>query len=156
MVTGQSAPQPASRPSVQQLHTTFSKAVVARQAIRPVAKSDPTGARVALGLGEGNSQRTPWFSTGGGGGASSSSSGAQRKPQKPGRRTVDEIKAAYGRDTTKVKSVMAENMNKLAERGEKLSQIQDKTQQLEDDAMDFMTMAKKLAEREKNKKWYEF
>ena len=54
------------------------------------------------------------------------------------------------------KSVMAENMNKLAERGEKLSQIQDKTQQLEDDAMDFMTMAKKLAEREKNKKWYEF
>ena len=47
-------------------------------------------------------------------------------------------------------------MNKLAERGEKLSQIQDKTQQLEDDAMDFMTMAKKLAEREKNKKWYEF
>ena len=156
MVTGQSAPQPASRPSVQQLHTTFSKAVVARQAIRPVAKSDPTGARAALGLGEGNSQRTPWFSTGGGGGASSSSSGAQRKPQKPGRRTVDEIKAAYGRDTTKVKSVMAENMNKLAERGEKLSQIQDKTQQLEDDAMDFMTMAKKLAEREKNKKWYEF
>ena len=51
---------------------------------------------------------------------------------------------------------MAENMKKLAERGEKLNQISDKTAELENDAADFMTMAKKLAEREKNKKWYEF
>ena len=69
---------------------------------------------------------------------------------------MDEIKAAYGREATRTKNVMAENMNKLAERGEKLNQISDKTAELENDAADFMTMAKKLAEREKNKKWYEF
>ncbi|UPR02209.1 WD40 repeat domain-containing protein [Chloropicon primus] len=147
MMTGQAILQPATRPSVQQLHTVFSKSIIPPSAAasssksRTYAKSDPVA----------SAQKSPWSSYMGG------SSRPESKPkEKPGRRTVDEIKAAYGRDTSKVKNIMAENMNKLAERGEKLSQIQDKTQQLENDAEDFMTMAKKLAEREKNRKWYEF
>mmetsp|Transcript_6396 Transcript_6396/g.16241 ORF Transcript_6396/g.16241 Transcript_6396/m.16241 type:complete len:83 (-) Transcript_6396:112-360(-) len=78
---------------------------------------------------------------------------------------VNFMQAAYGRDTgpskakakaSELKDVMGENMRKLGERGEKLNQLSDKTQQLENDAEDFMTLAKKLAEREQNRKWWDF
>lgn len=151
MMTGQMPPPPpAIQPSVQQLHTAF-EVVAFKRSVQ--AQSQPTSSR--QDEEEESKNRAKLFS---------STSTAAGEKRRPGRRTVDEIKAAYGRDPSKaatsraneLKGVMAENMNKLAERGERLSQLQDKTQQLEDDAEDFMTMAKKLAQREQNKKWWEF
>ena len=52
--------------------------------------------------------------------------------------------------------MMAENLQKLGERGERLVQISTKTQALENDAADFAAMAKKMAERERNRKWWDF
>jgi hypothetical protein len=177
MMTGQTLPPPpATVPSVQQLHTVF-----AQQAMMvPVRKQPSRQTRETGGGGGGGSaparqpqrtknssdeqqhsrDRAELLKT-----ALTTSSSSSKKARPPGRRTVEEIKAAYGRDTTankassktgELKNIMSENMNKLAERGERLNQISDKTQQLENDAEDFMTMAKKLAEREKNKKWWEF
>ncbi|KAK9811618.1 hypothetical protein WJX72_007037 [[Myrmecia] bisecta] len=78
---------------------------------------------------------------------------------KPGMRTAAEIRAAYGRAPAKraneVGSLMAENRDKLMERGEKLSRLQDKTDALENDAADFATMARKLAEQQTNRKWWQ-
>lgn len=47
---------------------------------------------------------------------------------------------------------MAENADLLRERGEKLKQLQDRTADMSNDAADFASMAKKLAEGER--KWF--
>ena len=154
MISGQPVLRPAASISSQNLLSTFverppAPALAAAPAVsagRTHSKSDSA----ATAAGASGARKSRWSPHS----AGSSSSSAKAKP--PGRRTVDEIKAAYGREATRTKNVMAENMKKLAERGEKLNQISDKTAELENDAADFMTMAKKLAEREKNKKWYEF
>ena len=167
MMTGQSLPPPlASQPSVQQLHTVFEQAIMPLRKPTVAARQNRAPARQQFSSPPLNEEqhdrdRAELLKM------SAKQQEKKRPARAPGRRTVDEIKAAYGRDnksaarrasskTGELKSVMAENMNKLAERGERLNQISDKTQQLENDAEDFMTMAKKLAEREKNKKWWEF
>ena len=75
--------------------------------------------------------------------------------QSPQRRSVDDIKAAYGRKTGSVQQTMAENRNKLLERGEKLEQLQDKTAKLENDAMNFAQMARELRKQQEQRKWWE-
>jgi len=164
---GPSAPPPAIQPSVQQLGVLFSEQV----AVRMAATGSGSGANSKLSgpalSAEDQHSRNRSQLLGGsvGAGSSGGAGGSKASYRPPGPRSVEDIKAAYGRDPTKssrkkeiseLKGVMAENMNKLAERGERLNQISDKTQQLENEAEDFMTMAKKLAEREKNKKWWEF
>lgn len=50
---------------------------------------------------------------------------------------------------------MEQNRNKLAERGEKLGRLNDKAADLEASAQGFADMARQLAERERNKKWWQ-
>ncbi|GIL71386.1 hypothetical protein Vretifemale_1949 [Volvox reticuliferus] len=80
----------------------------------------------------------------------------------PRTRTADEIKRAYGRQpatstarANEIRSVMEQNRGKLAERGEKLRQLNDKAADLENSAAGFAEMARQLAERERNKKWWQ-
>ncbi len=51
-----------------------------------------------------------------------------------------------------LQGVMAENADLLRERGEKLKQLQDRTTDMQNEASDFASMAKKLAENER--KWF--
>ncbi|KXZ44048.1 SNR7/TML1 protein [Gonium pectorale] len=94
-------------------------------------------------------------SAGGGGGVTA-----------PRARTAEEIKRAYGRApadragaanarTNELRSVMEENRSKLEERGQKLRQLDDKAADLEASAAGFAEMARQLAERERNKKWWQ-
>lgn len=117
----------------------------------------------------------PAGSSGGGGGSSLSrtigaagSGGHGASPRSGGARvrTAAEIRAAYGRPSLPAEraagaraeelgGVMAENRQRLEERGEKLRQLQDKGADLEESAAAFAEMAKQLAERERNKaKWF--
>ena len=50
---------------------------------------------------------------------------------------------------------MDENRARLAERGEKLRGLQDKMEAMSSDAEDFASMAKRLRDREANKKWWQ-
>lgn len=50
---------------------------------------------------------------------------------------------------------MAENMQRLGERGEKLSRLEDRTAELEDDAGNFASLAKQLADSYSNRKWWQ-
>ena len=52
-------------------------------------------------------------------------------------------------------SMMAENMEALAERGEKLRNLQDKTSDLNDGAADFASVAKALKQQAANRKWWQ-
>lgn len=54
-----------------------------------------------------------------------------------------------------VAGVMAENMQRLGERGEKLSRLEDRTAELEDDAGNFASLAKQLADGYSNRKWWQ-
>ena len=56
------------------------------------------------------------------------------------------------RDT---KSMMADNMVALGERGEKLRNLQDKTEDLSEGAADFASVAKALKEQAANRKWWQ-
>jgi len=83
-------------------------------------------------------------------------------PSAPQRRTAEEIKRKYGKGKSaasqagEAAAVMNDNVRKLHERGERLSQIQDKTANMENDAKSFMEAAQQLAEREGNKKWWQW
>ena len=69
---------------------------------------------------------------------------------------MEEIRSAYGRPSpSAVQQTMADNRNKLAERGEKLEQLQKKTSQMENDAMNFAEMARELRRQQEQKKWWE-
>lgn len=84
-----------------------------------------------------------------------------------GVRTADEIKAHYGRpsrasseaaggsDVAATSALMAENRDKLLERGEKLNTLQDKTARMEADAQNFAEMAKQLRKQQESS-WFGF
>lgn len=55
-----------------------------------------------------------------------------------------------------LKDQMNRNAELLNERGEKLSELAQKTAEMEDNSSEFYANAKKLADKYKNKKWYEF
>lgn len=57
--------------------------------------------------------------------------------------------------TRDVNAVAEEARNKLHERGEKLRNLDEKAADLENSAAGFADMAKKMAERERNKKWWQ-
>lgn len=56
------------------------------------------------------------------------------------------------RDT---RSMMADNVMALEERGEKLRNLQDKTSDLNDGAADFASVAKALKEQAASRKWWQ-
>ncbi len=62
---------------------------------------------------------------------------------------------SHARSTNEVRHVMDENMSKLHERGERLRNLDQKAADLESSAMGFADMARQLAERERNKKWWQ-
>lgn len=55
----------------------------------------------------------------------------------------------------KQKKVFAEAHSKLLERGEKLQTLETKVTDLAQRSQNFLEMAKKLRQKEENKKWYE-
>eukprot|EP00198_Chlamydomonas_reinhardtii_P013508 XP_001702845.1 R-SNARE protein, tomsyn-like family [Chlamydomonas reinhardtii] len=141
----------------------------AQPARRPAAPAPAYGGSAARSSGgDENSMRAdlfggarPYTSTGGGAGGARASGAAPAPISAPKQRTADEIKLAYGRPTTTtarandVREVMEQNRNKLAERGEKLGRLNDKAADLEASAQGFADMARQLAERERNKKWWQ-
>jgi hypothetical protein len=50
---------------------------------------------------------------------------------------------------------MEQNRQMLAERGERLRALDERTAAMQDDAEDFASLARKLAEQQANKKWYQ-
>lgn len=54
-----------------------------------------------------------------------------------------------------VRSIMEQNRDMLAERGERLRNLDEKSAQVSNDAGDFASMAKQLADQYANKKWYQ-
>ena len=52
-------------------------------------------------------------------------------------------------------AIASENVVKLEERGEKLNTINNKAEAMAHDAMDFASMAKKIRDREANKRWWQ-
>jgi len=99
------------------------------------APLEPSGAaaRGAL-LGEGRPAAAAAAAGGSGGGGG-------------GGRTADDIRAKYG-FARKAEHAMAENVEKLNERGEKLMNIQEKTARMEAEAAEFAASAKLLAEKQ--------
>ena len=71
--------------------------------------------------------------------------------------TADEIRVKYARpgkgatavDVDEVASVMAQNRDKLAERGERLQNLDVKMGRMVDDAANFAESARKLKEQQK-------
>jgi len=61
----------------------------------------------------------------------------------------------YAHRVEGLSGVMNENRARLAERGEKLRGLQDKMEAMSSDAEDFASMAKRLRDREANKKWWQ-
>ena len=95
-----------------------------------------------------------------GSGESAQAPEQRQSPTNAKRRTVEEIKSAYGRPSTSVTAstaqhIMAQNRDKLAERGEKLGELQEKTSKLENDAMNFADMARELRKQQEQKKWWQ-
>ncbi|XP_024184109.1 uncharacterized protein LOC112189069 isoform X1 [Rosa chinensis] len=72
---------------------------------------------------------------------------------KPKMRTAAEIKAKY-RETGDVSAAAARARDMLAERGEKLEKLRENTEELSSGAQDFASMAKELAKRMENRKWW--
>ncbi|CAB4028446.1 syntaxin-binding 5-like [Paramuricea clavata] len=68
----------------------------------------------------------------------------------PGRGTED-IQARSGG----IADVMSKNMESLNERGEKLGELEDRTRQMRDQAEQYSRNAHALAQRFKDKKWYQ-
>lgn len=54
-----------------------------------------------------------------------------------------------------VKEIMQDARAKLAERGERLHKMDEDSQALENEAAGFAELAKQLAEKEKNRKWWQ-
>ncbi len=49
----------------------------------------------------------------------------------------------------------AQNREALAQRGEKLGRLNERTERMEADAMDFAEMARQIATRERDRKWWQ-
>ena len=50
---------------------------------------------------------------------------------------------------------MEENISKLAERGERLRRLNDTTAEMSNEADNFASIAKRIQEKEANKKWWQ-
>lgn len=77
---------------------------------------------------------------------------------KPRQRTVEEIKAKYRMDNSAATSAAAaasQAKDKLLERQEKLERLSKNTEELRDGAENFASMAKELAKRMENRKWWQ-
>lgn len=48
-----------------------------------------------------------------------------------------------------------QNREALAQRGEKLGRLNERTERMEADAMDFASMARQIAARERDRKWWQ-
>ena len=158
------SPPPPSLPAATAAHASRSSPSSSSSSSSVVA------AAAASGLASSSSN-----ATGGGGGSrkisddraalfgSGDATQAPEQRQSPGnakRRTVEEIKSAYGRPSASASAstaqhIMAENRDKLAERGEKLGELQEKTSKLENDAMNFADMARELRKQQEQKKWWQ-
>jgi syntaxin-binding protein 5 len=55
-----------------------------------------------------------------------------------------------------VKGIMEQNRAMLAERGERLQNLDERTAAMSEDAGDFASMAKQLADMQANRKWWQF
>ncbi|KAF7830935.1 lethal(2) giant larvae protein-like protein SRO77 isoform X1 [Senna tora] len=73
---------------------------------------------------------------------------------KPRQRTADEIKAKY-RKAGDASAAAALAKEKLLERQEKLQMLSQHTEELQSGAEDFASMAKELAKRMENRKWWQ-
>jgi syntaxin-binding protein 5 len=56
---------------------------------------------------------------------------------------------------SRLHSQAAQNREALQQRGEKLSRLNERTEQMEADAMDFASMARQIAARERDRKWWQ-
>ncbi|KAK9683482.1 hypothetical protein RND81_10G144000 [Saponaria officinalis] len=78
---------------------------------------------------------------------------------KPKQRSIQEIKAKYRKDAVSdvasAASAAAEARNKLLERQEKLDRIGQNSEELRNGAEDFASMAKELAKRMEQRKWWQ-
>jgi syntaxin-binding protein 5 len=59
------------------------------------------------------------------------------------------------RRQSRLHSQAAQNREALQQRGEKLSRLNERTEQMEADAMDFASMARQIASRERDRKWWQ-
>ncbi|PSC76739.1 R-Tomsyn-like family [Micractinium conductrix] len=114
---------------------------------RDATAAAASGSQSARGAGAGTGGSSGWAAAGRAG---------------PANRDPDAIKRAYGRpggSTAKaagdVRSIMEQNRDMLAERGERLRNLDEKSAQVSNDAGDFASMAKQLADQYANKKWYQ-
>ncbi|XP_061351670.1 uncharacterized protein LOC133296653 isoform X1 [Gastrolobium bilobum] len=73
---------------------------------------------------------------------------------KPRARTAEEIKAKY-RKTGDASTAAALARDKLVQRQEKLQMLSQRTEELQSGAEDFASMAKELAKRMENRKWWQ-
>ncbi|KAK4277817.1 hypothetical protein QN277_015753 [Acacia crassicarpa] len=73
---------------------------------------------------------------------------------KPRQRTAEEIKAKY-RKAGDASAAAGLAKDKLHERGEKLQMLSHRTEELQSGAEDFASMAKELAKRMENRKWWQ-
>ncbi|XP_008465213.2 uncharacterized protein LOC103502872 isoform X1 [Cucumis melo] len=72
----------------------------------------------------------------------------------PKMRTAEEIKAKY-RKVGSASAAAEEARNKLLERQQKLDKLSDRTEELKNGAENFADMAKELAKRMENRKWWQ-
>ncbi|CAO2825683.1 unnamed protein product [Amaranthus hypochondriacus] len=79
----------------------------------------------------------------------------------PKQRTIEEIKAKYRKagdtssSTASAASAASEARNKLLERKEKLERIDKNSEELRNNAENFASMAKELAKKMENRKWWQ-
>lgn len=59
------------------------------------------------------------------------------------------------RRQSRLHSQAAQNREALQQRGEKLSRLNERTEKMEADAMDFASMARQIAARERDRKWWQ-
>ncbi|EFN53326.1 hypothetical protein CHLNCDRAFT_137041 [Chlorella variabilis] len=145
------APPPSAAPPARKApHSLVSprEAAAKLKNLLPVGRSkseraellERDAAAAAVAGGGSSSARSP----GGGGGGGWTGAGKD----KPGT-------AAAGAKAGDVRGVMEQNQRMLAERGERLAALDERTAAMQGDAEDFASMARKLAEMQAAKKWYQ-
>lgn len=77
------------------------------------------------------------------------SSQGKREGEEPRERSVEDIKAKYGRQAQSAAGKMEENKARIQERGERLSRVEQKTAEMESEAANFADLAKQLAEQQR-------
>ncbi|KAI9597172.1 hypothetical protein BDF19DRAFT_412162 [Syncephalis fuscata] len=69
---------------------------------------------------------------------------------------TEEASEAIAKTSQNTKEILSEAFDQVNERGERLNQLEHGTEDLAASASNFADLAKQIAEREKNRKWYEF